>query len=263
MSNYINNTPIVSFDSRKEDQNGKERETVKLYFCEDRYELYLFGNLESSNDNSLYIDIIRGLNTADHSKELHVFINSYGGSIDTLVMFMTAISQFSWVVTIGMGTVMSAGFVLWCMAPERYASPVSNFLHHAWSSFMYGPRSRIEGLANVNTKRDDILDEYVGVAGVLTPEEMKRAKDADIFLLGDDLLKRGACNHIDDYYTRPKFEIGNHIVIGEELYIQEKDGTFRKVQKSKGKPLTYADLLQKNYLLTHKQEAKPEGKKND
>lgn len=251
MSTFHNNNLIASVNPRKEDQIGKERETIKLYQLDDRYELYMFGTFEDSADNSLYIDVIRGLNNADHSRELHVFINSYGGNIDTLSMLLSAISQFSWVVTIAMGTVMSSGFILWCMAPERYASPITSFLHHAWSSHMWGSRSHIEGITKMNTRRDDILDEVVGVAQVLTEEELKKAKDADVFLLGETLLERGVCNHIDNYYTRPKFEVGNHVILGDEMFIQEKNGTFRKVNKSKGKPLTYADLLQKNYMLTH------------
>src|SRR5574344_889434 len=112
-----------TFKNKNDPFAGK---TLRFYESDDHYEMHLCGDFhgisdeDDGNEHSDFIRICQELRAADHDKELHIFINSYGGYMDSLLMLLHDVTAFKHIVTITTSTAASCGFLLWIVGDERY-----------------------------------------------------------------------------------------------------------------------------------------------
>ena len=75
------------------------------------------------NGNSQLTDIVLDMRAGDKSKEVHVFVGSFGGEVAALNMILQQLLTYEYRVGINLGTACSCGWMLLFACQERYVSP--------------------------------------------------------------------------------------------------------------------------------------------
>lgn len=207
--------------------------------------------------NTLMTDIIADLKAADKSKEIHIFVSSFGGYVNCLNMLLQQIVQFKHRVGINLGTACSCGFMLLAYCEEIYTSEYSMFMYHEMWTVSVG---KVEELRNKTIFEKNwwkMLVENSYVSDILTPEEIEQGKLTEVWITGKELIDRGQANDYNLYALRsiPMDAPGFYEVNGK---IYRKKGN-KYVQYSEDKPCkknnqnsyTYAELLT---ILNNKEE---------
>lgn len=221
----------------------------------DHYELIFNDCFETPTDGILgdrpytvITDIILDMKDADKTKELHIFVGSYGGSVHCLNMLIQQITQFNHVVGINLGYACSCGFMVLMFCNEIYTTEYATFLYHDMSSLMYGKVSENKNTVLWQEKWWSIIKEKSNINNFLTPEELKLGETSEVWLTGKDLIDRGLVNPYEFYTVRviPKSLDNEFYQINNEIYRKEK-GRFVKYNKSNSKnnSLTYCEFVRK------------------
>lgn len=209
---------------------------IQFYKKNNIYYLILGGEFHDTCDETpIFIDLHKDLLAADKSCELHIFIQSPGGSLYSLVMLIEEIVKFANVVTICTGYAMSAGFFVFMLGREKYISPLSTLLYHSVQlngSVADSAHTLINDFTQA-VEREKELIKYLAIDKYLTEEEIEKGKTTDIYFSGKDCIERGWAKPYSEYASRLTFGIvadnkGN-------LYKSDEDGMFTKYIPSKGK----------------------------
>ena len=81
--------------------------------CDDHYELIYTGEFEDVGKDSIAVTkLIQDLKDGDKDMELHILINSIGGSVDNLSFVLQQVLEYRQRVTMCCGSALSAGFIL-------------------------------------------------------------------------------------------------------------------------------------------------------
>jgi ATP-dependent Clp protease, protease subunit len=144
------------------------------------------------------------LQSEDPEKDISLYINSPGGSVDaglsiydTMHLVQPDVSTFCTGLAASMASVLLAGG-----APgKRYALPHSRILiHQPWSPGMQGPAADIEIQAReILRQRDELVDLYVKHCG-RPKEQVERDIDRDFFMSPEQAQGWGI---IDGVLERP------------------------------------------------------------
>lgn len=202
--------------------------TIKFYDKVSHYDLIFCGDFDQVNkEYPVYSDLLCDLKEADKEKQVHVWIHSCGGSVSTLIALIQQLEEFEYVVTIGLGEIDSAGFMLWCKGDERYLSPSTLCMYHAMSSGMGGKADEIKDYGDVLKKYQGFFEQ--NVSQILTAEQIEKGRYTQIWILGNDLIDRKVAF---DYINYKKREIPAPLVaykIGEECYVKTNQGLYEKI----------------------------------
>ncbi|SRR6266496_2982866 len=144
------------------------------------------------------------LQSEDPEKDISLYINSPGGSVDaglsiydTMHLVQPDVSTFCTGLAASMASVLLAGG-----APgKRYALPHSRILiHQPWSPGMQGPAADIEIQAReILRQRDELVELYVRHCG-RPKEQVERDIDRDFFMSPEQACEWGL---IDGILERP------------------------------------------------------------
>jgi ATP-dependent protease ClpP protease subunit len=211
-------------------------------------------NMPSSGEggtpaNTLMTDIVADLKAADKTKELHIFVSSFGGYVNCLNMLLQQVNQFKHKVGINLGTACSCGFMLLACCEEIYTAPYAMFMYHAMWTVSVGKVEEIKHKTDFEHKWWDMLVETSYVKDILTPEEIEKGKLTEVWLTGAELIERGAANDYAVYNARiiPTEITGFYEVNGEIFrregnkyvkYVKEKP-----MKKNNENSFTYSMLL--------------------
>ena len=207
--------------------------TIRFYNKDDHYELIFTDYFDvpgtyENKANTNIVDIVTDLRSADKTKELHIFVGSYGGYVHCLNMLIQHILQFEYRVGINLGMADSCGFMLLCYCNEIYTSPWCEFMYHEMSGLNWGKVSEQRNLVEYNEKWWNILVENSFASQILTKEELTLGKTSEVYLTGDELLRRGVVMDYESYKNRcipTKTDNEFYIVKGE---VYRKIGTVYK-----------------------------------
>ena len=244
-----------------------QNSTIKFLNKDKHYELWFTTGFESISDTDtkpIFTQLLYDLHHADKSKELHIFISSFGGSGDTLVAIMSQVNLFNRVVTVALGDADSCGFILWSCGYERYAAPLSSFLHHPAYAITGGNPASLATHATLINELNDSLLTQTNISEILTPEEIELAKTADVWLLGKELISRNACMDIATYKDRMVVEVdcdGYTKINGAMYKLHSKTGKFIPLVEAKNKLVSVSELLKPSKQDTIKKKDKS-SKKN-
>lgn len=199
------------------------------------------GTMGDGKSYTLITDVVTDMRNADHDKELHVFIASYGGAVHALNMIFQQLFLFKHRVAINMGMADSCGWMLTFACQERYASPFSDYMYHEMSSLSFGKNAE-------NRNRDSFHDRWwkelldrTDTRDVLTEEELKLGETSEVWLTGAELIERGAVKDYAEYSKRRIPLKSDCWMAGDSVYI--KDGDEYVLYKKDKKKLDYYGLL--------------------
>jgi ATP-dependent protease ClpP protease subunit len=185
-----------------------------------KVKLFIHGEIEEPEE---YINELMKLHELSEKYDtLEIIINSPGGSVNTFVELYAIIKKFPFVITIGMGEIASAGFMLWSLGDVRVVSKFSMYMAHRESYGYWGKTEEHEQLAktyNVNYKK--LFDECF--SKILTDKEKELSKVSEVWIPYDELIKRGVAISYDEYLKYPRE------IVFEEIYLIE--GKYFKYDK--------------------------------
>jgi len=203
---------------------------IKYIEREDRYDL-IFADVFSDDrsDFVIYADLLNDIKESDKSKEIHLWVNSMGGSVTILMMLSSLIEEFEHVVSIGLGEVDSAGFNFWCLGKERYIGEHTTCLYHSVSGESFGKSSEMNELSLFMMKYQGEFERMV--SDILTEEEIKKGRYTELFFLGRELIDRGVALPYNKYSHREKFVPISAYRYDEEIYVSV-NGLYHSVEIS-------------------------------
>ena len=153
--------------------------------------------------NSQLTDIILDMRAGDKTKEVHVFVGSFGGEVAALNMILQQLLTYEYRVGINLGTACSCGWMLLFACQERYVSPFSQAMYHDISHIAFGKHNEIQRSAEHCNKWQQELLKNTDAAKVLTDREIELGKTSEVWFTGAELIERGAARDYSEYLTRP------------------------------------------------------------
>ena len=226
---------------------------IRFLDKDDHYELIFTDDFSvpysasTSSNDSVMTDIVTDLRDADKSKELHIFVASYGGDVHCLNMILQYISQFKYTIGINLGYACSCGFMILAFCNEIYTTPYATFLYHQMSSLNFGKVTEFKNYTEFLHNWWNILLEKSYIKKILTPEELKLGETTEVWLTGQELIDRNIANDYNMYAKRsiPQPINNEFFQAGDDIYRKEGNSYVRYVKdtKSKRSKLNYCQLL--------------------
>lgn len=125
-------------------------------------------------------------------KPIYIFIHSYGGETDQANYFADLlISSRIPIITVGMGSAMSSGFLIFLAGHKRYAFKRCQMLVHSGSAGFSGTAEQIEEAQKNYKSRLDKMKTYIKERTAIDEETFEKNRTKDWYLSDDDLIKYG------------------------------------------------------------------------
>lgn len=126
----------------------------------------------------------------ENPEPIYIYIHSYGGDIDQANYFCDLlISSRIPIVTIGMGSCMSAGFLIFLAGHKRYAFNHCQMLAHTGSAAFQGTAEQIEEAQKNYKKQIGEMKEYILSRTEIDEKTFNKNKTKDWYLTKDELIK--------------------------------------------------------------------------
>jgi ATP-dependent Clp protease protease subunit len=162
---------------------------------------FLFGEIDEYNITRAIQWIMYENNLEEKNKTLQLFINSPGGD---LYQAFALIDAMSWskvpIRTIGLGTVMSAAFLIFASGEkgERFISKNCGIMCHQYTDFFEG---KYHDLESYRKETELCIQRMTNVLQSATNLDAKGVKTklltpSDVWLTAEELTKLGAADHI-------------------------------------------------------------------
>ena len=197
--------------------------------------------------NALLTDIVIDMRDGDKSREVHVFVGSFGGEVAALNMILQQLLTYQYRVGINLGTACSCGWMLFFACQERYVSPFSQAMYHDISSLCLGKHSEMQRSAEFMNRWQKELLKCTDTEKFLTKKEMELAQTSEVWFTGRELIERGAAKDYAEYLERRiPFPARDVVRMGGDLYAKNLDGKWERFAKTDDTPLTYPELLAKS-----------------
>lgn len=188
--------------------------------------------MEGMKPYTLITDVVTDMRNANHDKELHIFVASFGGEVHALCMILQQVLEFKHRVAINMGMADSCGWMLTFACQERYGSPFSDYMYHEMSGGSWGKTVEMKHQNDFAERWWNELFERTDTKNVLTEEELKLGETSEVWLTGAELIARGAVKDYSEYPRRkiPSksecWKIGDNVYLkdGDEYVLYRKDG---------------------------------------
>jgi len=160
--------------------------------------IFLGSEVEDTNANAICAQMLL-LNAEDHDKDIYLYINSPGGSIDAGMAIYDTMQWISNdVATVAMGLAASMGqFLLSAGAKgKRFALPHARILMHQPSGGLGGTATdiRIQAEQSLHIKKTmaELIAEHTGQ----TVEQIEADSDRDRWFTAEEALAYGFIDHV-------------------------------------------------------------------
>lgn len=209
-NDYIVGKEVIKmFGNRNGFDEADERsEDSSILSCEDRRLYFLYGDVTTKNCASIAYDITR-INLEDDEKDkklkdyerkpIHIYINSYGGSVYAMWMMVDSIEASTTpVYTYCNGYCMSAAFQIFLAGHKRFVSKHSTLMYHqiyCWRSGKY--QDLVDDREHTDLLNDQI-EKYVIDRTKLTAEDLQqiREKKKDTYFTANEAVERGIADAV-------------------------------------------------------------------
>lgn len=193
-------------------QSPQSSMTVTYNEAHQRVELHIRGELQPPE---WYDDALVHLYAlSEEHDQILIYINTPGGSVATLVEILSILEKFKYVVTVATGVVASAGFTIWCRGNARIVQKYSSLMAHRESYGSHAKTAQMMELAkHIDETYKSMMLELAG--SILTPKELEKVEYTEVYLTGDELIKRKVaipwtdfiqkevdCYHPDEAYVK-------------------------------------------------------------
>lgn len=183
---------------RFDDFNADDRVSVRLL---ENHTFYLSGEIEENTVNDCIRWLIFENLEPEQNKVLTLYINTTGGDLYHAFALIDMMKNSKCPVrTIGIGAVMSAGFLIFSSgAPgQRYASRNCSFMSHQYSETFSGKhhdlRATMKEGENYNTRMIDLLQENTGLTRAKIRSKLLSA--SDVYLDSTEVVELNIADHI-------------------------------------------------------------------
>jgi ATP-dependent protease ClpP protease subunit len=155
----------------------------------------VIGEFNETSAKFLYEDCDRALKTGQ--KILPIFIDSYGGYIDSLIGMLDYFQSFRdngvEIVTIACGKAMSCGALLFAMGDKRYVGKRSRIMFHRLTAGSFGNPDDMK----TDTKESERLEKFmfeevsknIGKSKGWLFEQLKKNNFSDWYLNADECIE--------------------------------------------------------------------------
>jgi ATP-dependent Clp protease protease subunit len=184
----------------------------------------------------------------DPSAPIIVYIDSYGGFVDSLNMMLETIFQVpNKIITVCIGKAMSCGAVLLAAGDYRFCGKFSRIMIHQSTSGAYGPTEELQKNVDENKRLNeqfiDFLAERCGVTVDYLKDLWKEHEARDLYLTAEDGVNLGIVDFVGTPHVKPvvNYEIEvapekEYEKVGIEIYGKIED--VQKALKNKKKKTT-------------------------
>ena len=213
--------------------------------CDDHYELIYTGEFEDVGKDSVAVTkLIQDLKDGDKDMELHIFINSIGGSVDNLSFVLQQVLEYRHRVTVCCGSALSAGFILWACGHERYVSPYSELMYHTIYSGYEGKGVELSSYGNHVERLTAELMEAVDMKSIISAEDMEKGKSTEVWYLGKDFIESGKAKDYSEYASRKIPMVALVTVTGDSRFFAKSGDGFMELVLNSEREYSYDEILE-------------------
>lgn len=213
--------------------------------CDDHYELIYTGEFEDVGRDSIAVTkLIQDLKDGDKDMELHILINSIGGSVDNLSFVLQQVLQYRHRVTVCCGSALSAGFILWACGHERYTSPYSELMYHTIYSGYEGKGTELTSYGNHVERLTNELMEAVDMKSLISEEDMQKGKSTEVWYLGKDFIDSGKAKDYSEYAVREIPLSAIIMVVGGNRFFAKSGDKYLELVVNPDHEYSYSDILE-------------------
>ncbi len=160
--------------------------------------VFLGSEVKDQNANAICAQMLL-LNAEDPKRDIFLYINSPGGSVDAgMAIYDTMQFISNDVATFGMGLAASMGQFLLCAGEKgkRYALPHARIMMHQPSGGLGGSASDIKIQAEQSLYIKKILFELISKHTSQSLEQVERDADRDRWFTAEQALEYGFIDHV-------------------------------------------------------------------
>lgn len=160
--------------------------------------VYLMGDIDEDKSEA-FIKSILQLQLEDPIKDIVVFIDSYGGYVDSMWAMQDAMNMVTCKVhTLCIGKAMSCGQMMLVGGSKgcRYATPNSRIMMHQISSWTGGTLADIQNYAEEMVRLDKQFREFVQKRTKLTKVQINKMLENDFYMDPKQALQFGFIDKI-------------------------------------------------------------------
>lgn len=213
--------------------------------CDDHYELIYTGEFEDVGRDSIAVTkLIQDLKDGDKDMELHILINSIGGSVDNLSFVLQQVLQYRHRVTVCCGSALSAGFILWACGHERYTSPYSELMYHTIYSGYEGKGTELTSYGNHVERLTNELMDAVDMKSLISEEDMQKGKSTEVWYLGKDFIDSGKAKDYSEYAVREIPLSAVIMVVGGNRFFAKSGDKYLELVVNPDNEYSYSDILE-------------------
>lgn len=128
---------------------------------------------------------------------IKIFINSDGGCLNSVLNFINLIKLSKTpIVTIAMGKVFSAGFLMLLAGHKRYCFEYSEGLLHSGSFGIMNSTEKVMDYIDHTRKIEKMVKEYVVSRTKITPKEYDKNYRNEWYMTSQDMIKYGVVDEL-------------------------------------------------------------------
>lgn len=168
-----------------------DKDSIRYFKQELRSTVYHYYITEEIRGIDYYLDLINTLKMSNSSDTIIIFLNSYGGDVQTAIAIINAIrSSEANVISCLESKAYSAASLIFLSAPKYIVTPNSSFMIHNYSQMIFGKGSELESQIEFQKKYFKKLYKDI-YGGFLTDAEISKVlSGADIWMDSDEVLQR-------------------------------------------------------------------------
>lgn len=153
------------------------------------HHFYITGDIEDDLDR--YVEMFNILKIAEEHDQVHIYLNTPGGSLATTIQIISAIEQSqAHVTTVIEGEVCSAGTLIFFSGHDYIVSDHCTMMIHNYSHGPRGKGGEVKAQVEYSEKYFEKLASYF-YKDFLTAEEIKAVcNDKDIWMDSDEIMER-------------------------------------------------------------------------
>ena len=149
--------------------------------------------------SELALDVNKELMALDilSNDPITVIINSCGGSCEAGLSIMDTIKRVSsTVITLINGSAYSMGVHIALAGDVRWATPTSTWMNHDVEDFVWNTSQKIHDRAKFLDRFTQIFINQMKEKTKLSPKELAKAKNGELWFIGDELKEKGIVDAI-------------------------------------------------------------------
>ena len=181
------------------EQTGRTERVYDIYSRLLKDRIIFIGMTIDDNVANVVIAQLLFLQTEDPDKDIHIYINSPGGSVSAgLAIYDTMQYVKPNICTYCIGQAASMGALLLCAGTtgKRFALPNSRIMIHQPSGGFYGQATDVEIQAREILKMKDTLNGILAKHSGQSLDKIKVDTERDYFMSGDDAKQYGIVDDV-------------------------------------------------------------------